>query len=130
MTDLARRRLMKQSLGVAGGLWAAMRARTVAAAPAVKKTAADVVTLGNTGIKLSRLAMGTGTNGTNKTSVQGRQGINGFADLLCHAYDQGVNFWETADQYGTHHHLREGMRRVGKHNVVVLTKTRATPPSR
>jgi aryl-alcohol dehydrogenase-like predicted oxidoreductase len=128
MFDPHRRRLVKQSLGVAGGLWAGLRARSLlaAAAPAAKKNAADVVTLGKTGIKLSRLAMGTGTNGVNKTSVQGRLGINGFAELLTHAYDQGVNFWETADQYGTHNHLREGMRRVGKNNVVVLTKTRAS----
>lgn len=127
MTDPARRRLMKQTLGVAGGLWAGLHARTLlASTPPVKKAAADLVTLGKTGIKLSRLAIGTGTHGVNRTSVQGRQGINGFADLLCHAYDQGVNFWETADQYGTHNHLREGMRRVGKNNVVVLTKTRAS----
>ena len=129
MTDLDRRRLVRQSLGVAGALMAGVRpAALLAAAPpaAARKNASDLVTLGNTGIKLSRLAMGTGTNGVNKTSVQGRLGINGFADLLCHAYDQGVTFWETADQYGTHNHLREGMRRVGKNNVVVMTKTRAT----
>jgi aryl-alcohol dehydrogenase-like predicted oxidoreductase len=123
----SRRRVMKQSLGVAGGLWAGLRARTLlGAAPAVKKSAADLVTLGNTGIKISRLAIGTGTHGVNKTSVQGRLGINGFAELLCHAYDQGLHFWETADQYGTHNHLREGMRRVGRNNVVVMTKSRAT----
>jgi aryl-alcohol dehydrogenase-like predicted oxidoreductase len=127
MSHPSRRRVVKQSLGLAGGLLAGLRGRTLlgAAAP-VKKSAADLVTLGNTGIKLSRLAIGTGTHGVNKTSVQGRLGINGFAELLCHAYDQGLHFWETADQYGTHNHLREGMRRVGKNNVVVMTKTRAT----
>jgi aryl-alcohol dehydrogenase-like predicted oxidoreductase len=126
MTDPDRRRLVKQSLGVAVGLAAGLRPGALLAATPVKKSAHDLVTLGNTGIKLSRLAIGTGTNGVNKTSVQGRLGINGFADLLCHAYDQGVRFWETADQYGTHNHLREGMRRVGRNNVVVMTKSRAT----
>jgi aryl-alcohol dehydrogenase-like predicted oxidoreductase len=92
----------------------------------VRKHASDVVTLGNTGIRLSRLAIGSGTHGVNKTSVQGRLGVDGFADLLCHAYDGGMRFWESADQYGTHPHLREGLRRVGKDNVVVMTKTRAT----
>jgi aryl-alcohol dehydrogenase-like predicted oxidoreductase len=122
----SRRRVMKQSLGVAGGLWAGLRARTLLASAPTKKNAHDVVTLGKTGIKISRLAIGTGTHGVNKTSVQGRLGINGFAELLCHAYDQGLHFWETADQYGTHNHLREGMRRVGRNNVVVMTKSRAT----
>jgi aryl-alcohol dehydrogenase-like predicted oxidoreductase len=126
MTNPDRRRIVKQSLGVAGGLLVGWKARSLLAAAPVKKSATDLVTLGNTGIKLSRLAVGTGTHGVNKTSVQGRLGINGFAELLCHAYDQGLRFWESADQYGTHPHLREGMRRVGKNNVVVMTKTRAT----
>jgi aryl-alcohol dehydrogenase-like predicted oxidoreductase len=121
------RRFAVKALGAAGGLWATMPGRRLlaAAGPVVKKSTTDLVTLGSTGIKLTRMALGTGTNGVNKTSVQGRLGINGFADLLCHAYDQGQHFWETADQYGTHLHLREGMRRVGKNNVVVMTKTRA-----
>ena len=70
--------------------------------------------------------MGGGTNGVKKTSVQGRLGVYGFADLLEHAYDQGVNFFDTADQYGTHEHVREAVRRVGRSNVVLLTKTRAS----
>jgi aryl-alcohol dehydrogenase-like predicted oxidoreductase len=118
-----RRRFVTATLGGMGML--ALRRRAVALPPVAPKKGSDVVTLGQTGIKLSRLAIGTGTNGVNKTSVQGRLGINGFADLLCHAYDEGMRFWETADQYGTHNHLREGMRRVGKSNVVVMTKSRA-----
>jgi aryl-alcohol dehydrogenase-like predicted oxidoreductase len=74
---------------------------------------------------MARMAMGTGTNGTKHTSVQARLGFNGLADLLTYGFDQGQNFWDAADQYGTHEHLREGMRRVGKNRVVVLTKTRA-----
>jgi aryl-alcohol dehydrogenase-like predicted oxidoreductase len=118
----------RQAMGAVGGLVASVRGRALlaAAGPVSRKNASDQVVLGNTGIKLSRLAIGTGTHGVNKTSVQGRLGINGFAELLTHAYDQGLHFWETADQYGTHLHLREGLRRVGRNNVVVMTKTRAT----
>jgi 1-deoxyxylulose-5-phosphate synthase len=119
-----RRRFVQATLSGVGML--ALRPALPAVAANVRKSASDVVTLGQTGIKLSRLAIGTGTHGVNKTSVQGRLGINGFGDLLCHAYDEGMRFWETADQYGTHNHLREGMRRVGKSNVVVMTKSRAT----
>jgi aryl-alcohol dehydrogenase-like predicted oxidoreductase len=125
-----RRQAVKQTLGALGGLWATARGRNLLAAagppPQIRKQASDLVSLGNTGIKLSRMAIGSGTHGVRKTSEQGKLGVGGFADLLCHAYDQGLRFWETADQYGTHLHLREGMRRVGKNNVVVLTKTRAT----
>jgi 1-deoxyxylulose-5-phosphate synthase len=129
METLARRRMLKHALATAGGLVASHQLRPLWAAPPPslgKKSASDVVTLGKTGIKLSRMAMGSGTNGTNKTSVQARLGISGFADLLVHGYDKGVTFWETADQYGTHAHMREGMRRVGRNNVVMMTKTHAS----
>ena len=36
-----------------------------------------------------------------------------------------MDFWETADQYGSHPHLNAGMKRVGRNRVVLLTKTHA-----
>jgi aryl-alcohol dehydrogenase-like predicted oxidoreductase len=120
---------MKGALGTAAASWLGLHqldlARAGVAGGAGAKAVSDRVLLGKTGIKLSRLAMGGGTNGVRKTSVQGRLGVYGFADLLEHAYDQGVNFFDTADQYGTHEHMREGMRRLGRNNVVLLTKTRS-----
>ncbi len=126
MKSSDRRHFMKGAIGAAGGLWSLRAQNLLGATKPVKKAASDVVTLGNTGIKLSRMAIGSGTNGVNRTSVQARLGIHGMADLLVHGFDQGVTFWETADQYGTHEHMREGMRQVGKNKVVLLTKTRAT----
>jgi aryl-alcohol dehydrogenase-like predicted oxidoreductase len=126
---LSRRQLIRGAVaGTAATWWSLHRgdlARAGLAVPAARKSVGDRVLLGKTGIKLSRLAMGSGTNGVRKTSMQGRLGVYGFADVLEHAYDRGVNFFETADQYGTHEHMREGMRRVGKNNVVLLTKTRS-----
>jgi aryl-alcohol dehydrogenase-like predicted oxidoreductase len=90
---------------------------------AVKKTAADRVILGNTGIEVSRLAMGSGTHGFNGGSDQTRLGISGFAAVLTHGYSQGLTFLETADQYGAHPHMKEAIRLIGRQNVVVLTKT-------
>ncbi|MSO22818.1 MAG: hypothetical protein EXQ58_06095 [Acidobacteria bacterium] len=53
--------------------------------------------LGNTGIKLSRLAIGSGTSGSNYSSDQVRLGVKTFSDLLVYGFDQGINFWEAAD---------------------------------
>jgi aryl-alcohol dehydrogenase-like predicted oxidoreductase len=133
MKVFGRRQLVKGALGATAAAWWTLHRRDLAlaslvapmAAGTVKKSVSDRVVLGKTGIKLSRLAMGGGTHGVRHTSVQARIGVYGFADMLEHAYDQGVNFFETADQYGTHEHMREGMRRVGKNNVVLLTKTRS-----
>ena len=48
-----------------------------------KKYGTDQIILGNTGIKLSRLAMGTGTHGVNRQSNQTRKlGVKGVSELL------------------------------------------------
>jgi len=92
-----------------------------------RKYASDAVTLGKTGIQVSRLAMGTGTSGVNRRSNQTeRLGVRGLADLLHAAYDQGVKFWDSADQYGTHPHLKEGLKTISREKVVILTKTHAS----
>jgi aryl-alcohol dehydrogenase-like predicted oxidoreductase len=90
----------------------------------VKKYAHDRVTLGNTGIEVSRMAMGTGTRGGNGSSNQTRNlGIKGLSDLLRNSYDNGITFFETADQYGSHPHIREAMKKIPREKVVILTKT-------
>jgi aryl-alcohol dehydrogenase-like predicted oxidoreductase len=69
--------------------------------------------------------MGSGTHGAGGASDQTRLGVSAFAGLLVQSYESGVTFWETADQYGAHAHLKEAMRQVGRQNVQVLTKTHA-----
>ena len=92
-----------------------------------KKLATDVVTLGRTGIKVSRLAQGTGTNGVNHSSNQIRQmGDRGLADLLVKGVDNGLHFWDLADQYGSHPHAKTALQTVKRDNVVILSKTHAS----
>jgi 1-deoxyxylulose-5-phosphate synthase len=96
------------------------------AAPA-RKSPQDLVTLGRTGITVSRLAQGTGTNGVNHSSNQIRQlGDRGLADLLVKGVDNGLRFWDLADQYGSHPHARMALKTVKRDNVVILTKTHAS----
>ncbi len=84
----------------------------------------DRVPLGNTGIEMSRMAMGTGTHGFGGASNQTRQlGIKGVSDMLRAALDDGINFWETADQYGSHPHVGDALKKVKREEVVILTKT-------
>jgi aryl-alcohol dehydrogenase-like predicted oxidoreductase len=91
-----------------------------------EKTAQDVVTLGRTGIRVSRLFQGTGTNGINGASNQTRGlGLDGLADLLRAGVDNGVTVWDLADQYGTHPHAKRALSTVPRDKVVILTKTHA-----
>ena len=91
-----------------------------------KKTAQDVVTLGKTGIRVTRLAQGTGTNGVGKSSNQTRIGEQGLADLLAAGVDNDVTFWDLADQYGSHPHARLALKAVPRDKVVILSKTHAS----
>jgi aryl-alcohol dehydrogenase-like predicted oxidoreductase len=45
-----------------------------------------------------------------------------MAELLLYAFAHGVNFWDTAFQYGTHGHIREALRHVRRQDVVIATK--------
>jgi aryl-alcohol dehydrogenase-like predicted oxidoreductase len=92
-----------------------------------KKHATDRVKLGPMKVELSRLAMGTGTNGSGGSSNQTKKlGVAGLADLFRAGYDQGITFWDTADQYGTHPHAKEALKKTPREKITLLTKTHAS----
>ena len=91
--------------------------------PLRKFSASDTVTLGRTGIKTSRLAMGTGTIGYGHHSNQTALGVKGLSGLLLNGYDQGLRFFDAADAYGSHPHVAEALKHVQRDKVTVLTKT-------
>jgi aryl-alcohol dehydrogenase-like predicted oxidoreductase len=93
-----------------------------------KKQAQDVVTLGKSGLRVTRLAQGTGTSGVGGSSNQTRGlGLDGLAGLLAAGVDNGVHFWDLADQYGTHPYARRALSGMVKRDqVTILTKTHAS----
>ncbi|HEY1265287.1 MAG TPA: aldo/keto reductase [Terriglobales bacterium] len=94
------------------------------ASPLARKfSATDTVTLGKTGIKTSRLAMGTGTVGYGHHSNQTALGIDGLSRLLLNGYDNGLRFFDAADSYGSHPHVAEAMKHVPRDKVTLLTKS-------
>ncbi len=88
-----------------------------------KFSASDTVTLGGTGIKTSRLAMGTGTVGSGHHSHQTALGVKGLSDLLLNGYDHGLRFFDAADSYGSHPHVAEALKHVRRDKVTVLSKS-------
>ncbi len=100
-----------------------------AQSPLGKFSASDTVTLGNTGIKTSRLAMGTGTVGSGHHSNQTALGVKGLSDLLLNGYDHGLRFFDAADSYGSHAHVAEALKHVPRDKVTVLTKTFSRDPA-
>src|SRR5262245_19296771 len=64
--------------------------------------ATDLVTLGRSGVKVTRLAFGTGSI---SGKVQRDLGEEAFTRLVRHAYDSGIRFFETAESYGEMHKM-------------------------
>jgi aryl-alcohol dehydrogenase-like predicted oxidoreductase len=123
--------LIRSASGLAGA-W--LSPRDLLAALATKPlpskfSASDTVTLGSTGIKTSRLAMGTGTVGSGHHSNQTALGVKGLSDLLLNGYDQGLRFFDAADSYGSHPHVAEALKHVPRDQVTVLSKTWARDPA-
>jgi len=83
----------------------------------------DFVDFGKTGLRVSRLAFGTGTRGWAGRSEQTDLGVDRLASLLQLAYDHGVNFWDAADEYGSHPHVARALQGIPRNEVVIATKT-------
>lgn len=97
MLPVTRRDFLKT--GLAAG---AVAAATPMPLGAARRSATDVVTLGRSGVKVSRLAFGTGSF---SGRVQRDLGQDGFTRLVRHAYDNGIRFFETAESYGEMHRM-------------------------
>jgi 1-deoxyxylulose-5-phosphate synthase len=95
-----------------------------------KYSAQDEVVLGRTGIRTSRMAMGTGTFGYGGHSNQTRLGSQHFVTLLLDGYhDNGLRFFDTADAYGSHPYVATALRQLPRDKVTVLTKTDNRDPA-
>lgn len=104
------------------GAAAAAVATTLPLPAAEKRSATDWVTLGNSNVKVTRLAFGTGTHGGR---VQRELGQAEFTKLVRHAYDRGIRFFETADNYDQMHEmLAEALRGIPRENYRLMTKFR------
>src|SRR6202049_1834409 len=124
MAHFSRRDFLKAGLA-AGALAGAARLPLRAG----RGTATDWVTLGRSGVKVTRLAFGTGTI---SGRTQRELGQDQFTKLVRYAYDRGIRFFETAESYGEMHKMlgvalqgipRDSYRLMSK----VTTKTGVNP---
>jgi len=111
----SRRHFFKTALG-------AVVAAGVTPAFGAKRAATDWVELGNSGVKVTRLAFGTGTF---SGRVQRELGQEGFTSLVRYAYDNGVRFFETADAYnGMPQMLATALKGLPRDSYRLMTKIR------
>ncbi len=77
-----------------------------------------MIPLGNTSLSVSRLAFGTVFMGERGDGLAVEVG----AGLLQWAYERGVNFWDTSEDYGTQAHIAGALEQVNRQQVVICSK--------
>lgn len=82
----------------------------------------DKVALGKTGLRVSRLAMGTGSIGGGGASNQTRLGTEEFVKLFRHGFDRGVRFYDMAESYGSMPFVGAAIRDLPRHELALLSK--------
>ena len=114
MSQFTRREFLKTSLAV--GAMSSVGTLPLHAAP---RTATDLVPLGKSGLQVTRLAFGTGSNnGRDEASV----GQQEFTRLIHYAYDRGIRFFETADSYITPSMLGQALKGLPRDSYRLMNK--------
>ncbi|SPE55174.1 Tat pathway signal sequence domain protein [Verrucomicrobia bacterium] len=120
--QIQRRDFLKRSaLGVSGLLFGAKLAPAAESKPTFFDPF-EKVALGKTKLKFSRLCMGTGVRGGNRSSNQTRMGREKFESLLRGAHERGVRLFDMADLYGTHPYLLPALKGIPRDDYSIVTK--------
>ncbi len=115
---ITRREFIRDATVSAGAAFIASHAPGFPAQQQVRQHS-DQVTLGKTGIKLSRIGFGCGTN---SGELQRGLGHEKFNDLIHYAYDHGITYIDTADSYGTHPWVREAIKGIPREKLYIQSK--------
>jgi predicted aldo/keto reductase-like oxidoreductase len=129
-STLNRREFVGGTLAASGAIALAAAIDSPAEADHRPRKPSDLVVLGKTGIKISLVGMGTGSIGWNHESNQTRLGQPAFTKLARHAFDNGIIFFDCADQYGSNPFVREALMGIPRHKYVLQTKTNSREPDR
>jgi predicted aldo/keto reductase-like oxidoreductase len=122
-TKYSRRQFLQQTTFAAGALALAQEG-CGSAPPAAKRSAVDEVTLGKTGIKLSRLGMGLGTDSGNTQKDLGQDGLN---KLVRYAYDQGIRYFDTGESYASFPMLADAIKGLPREKLFIQSKIDCKP---
>jgi aryl-alcohol dehydrogenase-like predicted oxidoreductase len=78
------------------------------------------VNLGRSGIRTTRLGMGTGFSGYNRSSSITRAGV--AENMIRQAYEKGIRFFDCADTYGTHTYTAAALKNYPRESYVISSK--------
>ena len=121
--QITRRQFIKNTAALTSGLFLSSCALETTSKKSTP-TAVDQVPLGRTGLKLSRLGIGTGSIGG---SIQRALGTEGFNSLIRYAYDQGITYIDTAESYRTHTMVRDAIKGLPREKLFIQSKMPGRP---
>jgi 1-deoxyxylulose-5-phosphate synthase len=119
--DLSRRQFIQRSALAAS---AVLLTASSSLGQRAKRTATDQVPLGKTGIRISRLGCGTGSNSGN---VQKALGQEGFNRLVRYAYDQGITYFDCAQSYQTFEWVKGAIKGLPREKLFIQSKIGGKP---
>lgn len=122
INQLNRRQFLGTSAALAGA--ALFNPLNLLAAEKPKRTAADQVALGKTGLRCSRLGFGAGSNSGN---VQRDLGQEAFNRLIRYAYDQGITYIDCAQSYRTFDWIGAAIKGLPREKLFLQSKIGGTP---
>lgn len=119
MFTTSRRDFLK---GAAVGAGVVAAGGTLVPAKAAARSVSDLIELGSTGVKASRMSIASGTF---SGRVQRAMGQEAFTRLVHHGYDRGIRFFDTAEGYQTHPLVGAAIKGLPRESISIMTKAGA-----
>jgi aryl-alcohol dehydrogenase-like predicted oxidoreductase len=120
--NIKRREFIKKSAIGAGGLLLGAQLPAAENPDAKFHDPYARVQLGKTDLKFTRVCMGTGTHGSQRSSNQTRKGGDAFEKLLRAAYDRGIRTYDLADLYGSHTYVPTAFAGLPRDSYSLISK--------
>ena len=120
--EMKRREFLVRSIAGMGGVLLGSGWMDAAQQKATKYDPYELVPLGKTGIKVSRVGLGTGMRGGGRQSNHTRMGKEKFDALAMGCYERGVRMFDLADLYGTHPFLARALKKMRRKDYAITSK--------
>ena len=119
---IRRRDFLTGTVAGVGALLAGRSSNVWAQAIPVRYDPFELVSLGHTPLKMTRVGMGTGVRAWMRQSNLTRMGQDNAHQLIRNCFDQGVRWFDMADLYGTHPYVSGALKDIPRQDLVLVSK--------
>jgi len=120
--QMDRRKFLTSTLAGAGGMILGCSGAKGKRAAGGPPGPFEIVPLGKTGLKTTRVGLGTGMRGGRRQSDHTRLGRERLEGLVRAAYARGIRLFDMADLYGTHPFVGRALKAMPRDSYVLVSK--------